>query len=450
MRSKESFFYKYCISDGIIIRSEFFGGLIFNPKKEITIKVDIPAFNVLKSIFDKNFHKNHLNSTNELLDFLYRMIRLGIITQRKRNFIIKPKLYEYKSHINSDIINFPESLHITLTYNCNQECKGCYFGLQKTRFDMHYSLYKQILDEAAREGILQLALGGGEPFYHPKIWEFLKYTDEKEILMNITTNGTLLNKDKILKLEKFKNLGRIQISLDGTNQSINDQSRPNFNKVLDTISNLSSSNIRFGINMLLRNSNINNLMDMFEFCRDHGANSLNLLRIKPPIIDRNWFEKEKLNMKSIEKLSDFLESYKNRKKPKIYFDASFSYLIQKKQINLLFLNDYSGCSGGKNFLTILPDGTIIPCTHLRWKIGKVKAGIKNIWENSLELKFLRNKKNWIKEPCKSCEILMYCGGCRALALNESGSFNGIDRECLIYKQINNEVIYRNKKANISQ
>lgn len=419
--------------DGIILRKEIFGGIIFNPKKELTIKVDRNGYELLRSIHFNERFQNYYISQNQINKFILRMIHLGVLRLSNDTLPINLKLYESVLSEDLNFLSYPESIHLTITYKCNQHCIACYYKLQKRKYDMSFTLFRKILDESAREGIFQIAIGGGEPFCHPKIWKFLDYVAEKEITTNITTNGVLLNKKQISKLENYDNIGRIQISLDGTEKKIHNNSRQGFNRVIRILTIVSKSKLKFGINILLRNSNIDNLSSIFKMCKQIKANSLNLLRIKPPIVDKNWFKKEKLNDLSIFKLLSFLNNVKTSKTPTIYLDASFSYLYQFKKADQLRLNDYQGCSGGINFLTILPNGDILPCTHLRWVLGNVSSGIKNIWNNSLKLRALRNKKNWIMEPCKSCSILKHCAGCRALAEEELNNYRGADLECLMLR-----------------
>lgn len=424
------------LRENIKIRKEFFGAIIFNAEKEITIKIDMKAYEILKKINQNQSLRefNYLNSN--IRKFILQLSNLGILYFDPKKRGKKPKFYEIDFPKNTSYLSFPESLHLTITYKCNQNCRSCYYSLEKKRFDMDFLLFKKIIDEVESNGILQISIGGGEPFCHPNILEFLDYANKKSITTNITTNGTMLDAKIVNSLENLQNLGRIQISLDGSTEEINNRSREKFKEVIKSLTILSNSQLKFGINVLVCNSNVKDLPNMFKLSQKYHANTLNLLRIKPPIKDFKWFKYEKLNSESLRFLIDFLERKKHKKYPEIYIDGSFSYLFQRKSHNQLILNDCSGCSGGLNFLTILPDGIIIPCTHLRYVIGNAKEGIKNVWHNSEKLKILRDKKNFIMNPCKSCNILNHCGGCRALALEEFNNFRAPDPECLIINYSN--------------
>jgi len=429
----------YTISDNIIIRQEKFGGLIFNPNSELTIKIDKSGFKFLKDLVYNDGRisepKNYNISKNEMNDFFLKMIQLGIIIKKQNYINTKYQIIE-NVIMSSSTISFPETLHLSITYNCNLECVPCYYADILEKKNMTLEIYKKIIIEAKKEGLFQLAIGGGEPFCHPQIWDFLKLSSSKHITTNITTNGTLLGKSEIDKLENLGNIGRIQLSLDGAHEEVNSLSRSHYKNVILCLKNLSMSNLKFGINMLIRNSNIDDLPNMVKLCRDLGVRNLHLLRIKPPILNKKWFLRERLNEESINKLNHFLHIFKKQKNVEIFIDASMSYLFQNGDLIQLKYTGCNGCSGGITFLTILPDGNILPCTHLRKNLGHVNEGIKNIWINSEELYKLRKKEQWLDEPCKSCYKLKNCYGCRALSIEEQGSLTAYDRECLLFRNSN--------------
>ncbi len=424
----------YTLSNNIIIRRENFGALIFNPNTELTIKIDVTGFKFLKNLINYNKFSLQERSEYEMNEFFLEMIRFGVIIKKRKE---PNTFFQFIERTNYDInvLSFPESLHLTITQNCNLRCRSCYYSDVIEGKLMSLKLYKVIIEEAKKEGLFQLAIGGGEPFCHPQIWKFLKIASKKQITTNITTNGTMISKNHLKKLEELENIGRIQISLDGSDELMHSLSRSHYEKVISCLNNLSSSNLSFGINMLMRNSNIDDLPNMVQLCQDLGAQTLHLLRIKPPIVDKNWFLTEKLDERSIRKLHNYLNIFKKQKKVEIFIDASLSYLFQNGDSDHLSFTGCNGCSGGITFLTILPDGTILPCTHLRMNLGNVKQGIKNIWINSKLLSRLRKKSKWIMEPCNSCSILKNCYGCRALSIEEKNNIKASDRECMLLRNI---------------
>lgn len=81
---------------------------------------------------------------------------------------------------------------------------------------MRLKIYLDILNE---HGVLQLAVGGGEPLLYSSLIEFLQYTSNYGLVINIITNGRLITKELVKEINPYIN--SIQISLNGSNELIN-------------------------------------------------------------------------------------------------------------------------------------------------------------------------------------------------------------------------------------
>ena len=102
------------------------------------------------------------------------------------------------------LTNFPLHLDIELSGGCNLKCASCFQnGLIDGKLGlMDIDLYKNIIDEGLKNGLCAIKLQvRGESFLHPNLFECISYAKEKGILdVQITTNGTLLNKENIQKI----------------------------------------------------------------------------------------------------------------------------------------------------------------------------------------------------------------------------------------------------------
>jgi len=65
---------------------------------------------------------------------------------------------------------------------------------------MGMKLYKKIINEIASYLELVYLHGLGEPLFHPKIFEMIKYAKSKGLNVGISTNATLLTKEKAKKI----------------------------------------------------------------------------------------------------------------------------------------------------------------------------------------------------------------------------------------------------------
>jgi len=84
----------------------------------------------------------------------------------------------------------PELLDISVTGWCDQGCTFCYRSSTTAGTHMSVDDFKYLMTEAERAGVLQVALGGGNPNQHPKFVELLRIAREEHgIVPSFTTNG---------------------------------------------------------------------------------------------------------------------------------------------------------------------------------------------------------------------------------------------------------------------
>jgi radical SAM protein with 4Fe4S-binding SPASM domain len=95
-----------------------------------------------------------------------------------------------------------------------------------------------------------------------------------------------------------------------------------------------------------------------------------------------------------------------------------------------------GCAAGISGLTILPDGTLLPCRRLPVPVGNIlKDSLREVWASSEVLNALRDRTMY-KGRCGSCRKWAHCRGCRAIAyaysnIKGQGDFLAPDPQCFI-------------------
>ncbi|GAI91258.1 unnamed protein product, partial [marine sediment metagenome] len=63
---------------------------------------------------------------------------------------------------------------------------------------MDFDFFKRIIDDASQIGVKTIHLYlHGESLLHPQLVEMISYIKSKNLEFNLTTNGMLLNKEKI-------------------------------------------------------------------------------------------------------------------------------------------------------------------------------------------------------------------------------------------------------------
>ncbi len=97
--------------------------------------------------------------------------------------------------------DFPYLVDIELTNKCNLQCIFCgQQAMTREKGFMSQEIFKKIIDECALHKTPIRFIRFGEPTLHPKIIEFCQYVKSKGLPLHITTNGLLLNEDKMKAL----------------------------------------------------------------------------------------------------------------------------------------------------------------------------------------------------------------------------------------------------------
>jgi len=111
---------------------------------------------------------------------------------------------------------FPFWVQIEVTNHCNLRCIFCtQLSMRRKKGYMTMDLYKKLIDEMKIYNSYPQLCGTGEPFLHPKINDFIKYTKKQDVPLMITTNGLLLN-DKHMHNIIDSEVDWIMFSMQGT------------------------------------------------------------------------------------------------------------------------------------------------------------------------------------------------------------------------------------------
>lgn len=84
------------------------------------------------------------------------------------------------------ISEFPESIDVKITNNCNLNCKYCHENSSISGNHANLEELKSKLSELP--GGVELAIGGGNPLSHPQLFEFLTWLKTNNFIANITVN----------------------------------------------------------------------------------------------------------------------------------------------------------------------------------------------------------------------------------------------------------------------
>ncbi|MBC7249335.1 MAG: radical SAM protein [Anaerolineae bacterium] len=342
----------------------------------------------------------------------------------------------------------PETLHLSLTGACDQACHGCFYsarpGSEVTADLMDWSLFERVITAAGEARVFQIAMGGGEPLLHPRVVDMARLARRHGVVPNLTTNGNRLDVEMAAAL-KEAGLGQAQISLNGATPEVNGRTRPNFAAAMRAIEACRQVGLRWGINFLLTRSNAHELAEVVALGRRLGAASVNILRPKPPTTEDDWLERESLDGEGYRALQDSLRKLKvpsaqlqvtnlppathnSQPETKLTIDASLTFLLTDRPPAQLYRQGVWGCSAARRFCTVIQDGRVLPCSHVRWSDVGGGDFMRAWWESQVFARF-RAQEEIIGGWCARCAYLELCKGCRAVVMAFEGDFAASDPHC---------------------
>ena len=94
---------------------------------------------------------------------------------------------------------------------------------------------------------------------------------------------------------------------------------------------------------------------------------------------------------------------------------------------------FHGCSAGRGFVYIKPNGEVWPCPFVEVSCGNVReTSFSTIWAESPVFADLRAREERLQGQCGECEYRRLCGGCRGRAWATTGDYLAEDPSCFIH------------------
>lgn len=312
-----------------------------------------------------------------------------------------------------------------IIHRCNLRCTHCYQDeyISERSFTDLEKLFYQYMDFCEKYNFRgHINFTGGEPLLSEYLFPLLELCDKNKITYGILTNGTLIDSTVSERLKNQKNLSFVQVSIDGTE------------KVHDSIRGKGSFSKMIRGTELLRRSGIQT-MAAFT-CHKGNKNELEkvIRLVRKNKIDRFWADRlipessnseEILSTEEYRKIIKLLTKEHGKKRLFSKTDVHINRSLQFLEGGDCFYR----CSAGTSLLTLLADGTLLPCRRLPLSLGNCfEHDMISLYENSDIIKDL--KKDSIPDECMACPKADWCrGGAKCLSYALTGDYKLKDVNC---------------------
>lgn len=341
-----------------------------------------------------------------------------------------------------------------MTRRCNLKCVHCYARAVDVhgKDEIDTKQARIMIDDLAAYGVPVMLFSGGEPLVREDLVELAAYAVEKGMRAVISTNGTLISRQKATELKKV-GLSYVGISLDGLEEA-HDRFRGKkgaFAKALEGVENCQAEGLKVGLRFTINKRNAAEIPGIFAILRDRDIPRACFYHL---VYSGRGSEliKEDLDHAATREVVDLIidETRKlfDAGKPKeiltVDNHADGPYLWMRlaredperaeKVFELLQFNE--GNNSGRGIGCISWDGKVHADQFWREHVfGNVlEKPFSQIWDDpEIELLAkLKNKKAHVRGRCAKCRYLAICGGnFRARAEAFNGDIWGEDPACYL-------------------
>jgi [mycofactocin precursor peptide]-tyrosine decarboxylase / 3-amino-5-[(4-hydroxyphenyl)methyl]-4,4-dimethylpyrrolidin-2-one synthase len=322
-------------------------------------------------------------------------------------------------------LSAPITVTWEITAACNIACVHCLSSSGRRRpreLTTRQSL--ALVDELAEMQVFQIHFGGGEPFMYYGIWHVLERARERELVMCISTNGTLITRERARRLAQLEPI-YFQVSLDGGTPRTNDRIRGEgvFQRAMRGLELLAAENLSLTVNSVLTRYSFDELDRLYDIAASFNS-KLRVTRLRPSGRGQDVWGELHPTREQYRQFADWLQLH-----PDVLTADSFFHLNA-------FGNKLAGldiCGAATATCCICPEGEVYPCAFFQapeFEAGNLhEHSFAEIWRNSTLFDYYRKMGGG---ACSGCGQYNTChGGCPATKWFVHQRLNIKDPECVL-------------------
>ena len=321
---------------------------------------------------------------------------------------------------------------LMVTTKCNMRCDYCFVEGKDSGSTMSTDIARRAIEfifrHVGNRQEVEIVLFGGEPLLcFPLIRDIIVPISEqraadiqKRVTFSITTNGTLLNEER---LEFFRDHKvKFLVSIDGLGET-HDRHRHLLNRtssaelILNQVRLFKNFQPWLGARMTVHPDAVGSIAANVRGLYSSGFNQV----IIGPAFGAMWTEDALVEYDK--QLFEVVNFYKTRLQEKSYFRIGL-FERDLDAVTGRLLNAW-GCGAGVGRIAITPTGAIFGCAKLatldggrgRWRLGSIEEGFTRVGTP-----FVNGSVTFLKKEVLSVNLRRNCrGGCPATNYSETGS-----------------------------
>jgi len=313
------------------------------------------------------------------------------------------------------------SMEIELSLRCNFHCQYCYVP-DKLSFENELSFeeLRDAITQAKNLGVKKIVILGGEPMLYPQILKIIKFIRTENLEAEMFTNGFGITPEVAKQLFELGIL--VVLKMNSRKEDVQDAlagKKGAYKIIQEAFNNLKQAGFpaktkRLGISTVICQQNFDEIISMWEWLRQQ--------EIEP------YFEI--ITPQGKGKINEWLHVDSQKLKETFYKIAKIDrkkYGIQwEPQPPLIGIK----CLRHQFSCLLNSQGYVLPCVGINIPLGNIRQHkLADIIKESEVIQDLRNYRANIKGPCRQCDKISDCYGCRGAAYQITGDYLASDPLC---------------------
>ncbi len=332
-----------------------------------------------------------------------------------------------------------KTLFWNMTYACNFRCPICFSDSGRpTAGELSLQESRQMIDNAARAGVQEFILSGGEPLSHPHLLELLSYMAQLGCSARIATNGSLITDQVLERMQSETRVKSFQVSLDTLEpllyQKIHGCGPGVMEQVLEHMALMMARGFHTTVALRLTPETLPGLPALLDHASKEGWSTVTVHCPVPVRRSAGTFGPDEDILALLEPVIHHFCSIPHWLIETYIPWAPYHPSIQALEKEVRFV--HRGCSAGRDRLTVTPEGHIVPCVCLdlpQAYLGNVRQhDLGEVFAHAPLCHILRHPER--HGICEGCVHLSRCGGgCRTVAIASTGRLDGQDTSCPLWR-----------------
>ena len=313
------------------------------------------------------------------------------------------------------------SMEIEFSLRCNFRCPYCYVPQEdQLRNELSLAEIRDAILQARALGPMKIIILGGEPSIYPHTLELIRFIRDHGLGVEMFTNGSGITSEFAKQLHRMN--VRVVMKMNSFDEAVQDRlsGHPGAYRIIhNALAHLKQAGYPgrdhfLAVSSVICRQNIAELPRMWQWLREQGiAPYFEIITPQSNARTNGWLSVESLELERF-----FREIAE--------LDRRLFGQVWDVQPPLVG----NKCMRHKFSCLVNAQGEVMPCVGVTIPLGNIRRQpLADMLSGSQVLKDLKDHRNTIKGPCRTCDRAGECYGCRGAAYKVTGDYLASDLLC---------------------